>query len=378
VSSPAPRWDDPLLEDNASSALFKEAVTLASRVASSEARNRAAWLLQLRGENLHCVTTSEPGGTQARGPYRVPDHPSLDQAVTSGQVVEGPSEFLIPVQMEGRVAGLLVVGEPAGLDVAARGSLMTIANIVGFAVGQAASVSDLQREAERSRRLERVKSEFLNIAAHELRSPLGIIRGYSSMLSEGMLPEAERGVALSRIADKAEEMARLISEMLETARLETDGLELELEPVDLLQVVHDAVNALGPMLGADHRFVLAVPPESIGMVADRRRLTTMLTNLLDNAVKYSPYGGEIEIGCEHDDRLATIRVRDHGIGINAEQSHLLFTRFGRLVTPETSHIRGTGLGLYLAREIARVHGGDILVSATPGGGSTFAVELPLV
>ena len=280
--------------------------------------------------------------------------------------------------MEGRVAGLLVVGEPDGLDVAARGSLMTIANIVGFAVGQAASVSDLQREAERSRRLERVKSEFLNIAAHELRSPLGIIRGYSSMLSEGMLPEAERGVALSRIADKAEEMARLISEMLETARLETDGLELELEPVDLLQVVHDAVNALGPMLGADHRFVLAVPPESIGMVVDRRRLTTMLTNLLDNAVKYSPYGGEIEIGCEHDDRLATIRVRDHGIGINAEQSHLLFTRFGRLVTPETSHIRGTGLGLYLAREIARVHGGDILVSATPGGGSTFAVELPLV
>ena len=154
MSSPAPRWDDPLLEDNASSALFKEAVTLASRVASSEARNRAAWLLQLRGENLHCVTASEPGGTQARGPYRVPDHPSLDEAVTSGQVVEGPSEFLIPVQMEGRVAGLLVVGEPDGLDVAARGSLMTIANIVGFAAGQAASVSDLQREAERSRRLE--------------------------------------------------------------------------------------------------------------------------------------------------------------------------------------------------------------------------------
>ena len=113
------------------------------------------------------------------------------------------------------------------------------------------------------------------------------------------------------------------------------------------------------------------------MVADKRRLTTMLTNLIDNAIKYSPAGGEIEIACDHDEREATVLVRDHGIGINAEQAHLLFTRFGRLVTPETSHIRGTGLGLYLARETARLHGGDITVTPTPGGGSTFTVTLPI-
>ena len=172
-------------------------------------------------------------------------------------------------------------------------------------------------------------------------------------------------MALARIAEKTDEMARLISEMLETARLETLGLELELEPVDLLEIVDNAVLAMRPLMGPNHQFALASTRDDIAAVADKRRLTTMLTNLIDNAIKYSPGGGEIEISCEHDDREATILVRDHGIGINAEQAHLLFTRFGRLVTPETSHIRGTGLGLYLAREIARLHGGDITVKSNP-------------
>ena len=132
-----------------------------------------------------------------------------------------------------------------------------------------------------------------------------------------------------------------------------------------------------PLLGSNHRFAVAEQHDAIAVVADQKRLTTMLTNLIDNAIKYSPGGGDIEVGCEHDGRVARVTVRDHGIGINAEQAHMLFTRFGRLVTPETSHIRGTGLGLYLARETARLHGGDIQVSSTLGGGSTFTVVLPL-
>jgi signal transduction histidine kinase len=103
----------------------------------------------------------------------------------------------------------------------------------------------------------------------------------------------------------------------------------------------------------------------------------MLTNLVDNAVKYSPAGGDVVLRCEHDGRFATVLVRDQGVGINAEQAHRLFTRFGRLVTPEISHIRGTGLGLYLARETARLHGGDITVASEPGRGTTFTVVLPI-
>jgi signal transduction histidine kinase len=373
----ASTWDDPGFTNHASGEFFLETVRLASRLASGPGRARDASLLLLHSDVLTCVAASGTAGTARLGPYRVTEHFAFDHAITTGEIVDDASEMVLPVRAEGGVIGLLVITGEDGLDDEQRGRLMMVASILGVGIGQAASVDELQKEAERSRRLERLKSEFLNIAAHELRSPLGIIRGYASMLSEGMLPEPDRRVALTRIAEKAEEMARQISEMLETARLETLGLELELEPVDLVDVIDDAVRSMQPLVGADHRFVVAPMTDAIAVVADRRRLTTTLINLIDNAIKYSPAGGDIEIGCEHDGRAASIFVRDHGIGINAEQAHLLFTRFGRLVTPETSHIRGTGLGLYLARETARLHGGDILVTSTPGGGSTFTVVLPL-
>ena len=369
--------DDPAVIDDASRELFRESVGLAARLASAAGPDREASLLLLGSDVLTCAAVSTAVVSEGRGPYRVSEHPEFDRAIMSGEIVEHASQVILPVHGDGSIVGLLVIGGGAGLDDGARAALTSLASIVGFGVSQAASATELQLEAERSRRLERLKSEFLNIAAHELRSPLGIIRGYSSMLSEGLLQEPDRGVALTRIAEKAEEMARLISDMLETARLEALGLELELEPVDLLGVIDDAVHAIGPLMSADHRFVLVAPRDDIAVVADRRRLTTMLTNLIDNAIKYSPAGGEIEVRCEHDERAVSIVVRDHGIGINAEQAHLLFTRFGRLVTPETGHIRGTGLGLYLARETARLHGGDITVTSTPGEGSTFTITLPI-
>jgi signal transduction histidine kinase len=362
---------------DASGELFLETVRLASRIASGPGSARDASLLLLHSDVLTCVAASGTARTAGLGPYRVTDHFAFDHAITTGETFDDSSQTVIPVRADGGVIGLLVITGERGLDDEQRGSLMMVASILGVGIGQAASVDELHQEAERSRRLEQLKSEFLNIAAHELRSPLGIIRGYASMLSEGMLPESDRALALTRIAEKAEEMARLISEMLETARLETLGLELELEPVDLADVIDGAVRSMRPLVGASHRFVVAPMGDAIAVVADRRRLTTTLTNLIDNAIKYSPAGGDIEIGCGHDDRAASIFVRDHGIGINAEQAHLLFTRFGRLVTAETSHIRGTGLGLYLARETARLHGGDILVTSTPGGGSTFTVVLPI-
>lgn len=371
------RWGDPDVSADASTRLFLESVSLASRLASTPGRVREAWLLVRDGDVLTCIAASGAMGTEDRGPYRLSEQPAFARAITTDEIVHDVAHLVLPVHGEGGVVGVMVIDETTRLDEGILDTLAALAGIAGLGVSQARTANELQLEAERSRRLERLKSEFLNIAAHELRSPLGIIRGYSSMLSEGMLPEPDRVVAITRIVEKAEEMARLISDMLETARLETLGLELELEPVDPIEVIDDAVHAVRPLLGADHQFALSAERGDIAVVADRRRLTTVLINLIDNAIKYSPGGGEIEIACEHDERTVSILVRDHGIGINAEQAHLLFTRFGRLVTPETSHIRGTGLGLYLARESARLHGGDITVAATPGGGSTFTVVLPL-
>jgi len=112
-------------------------------------------------------------------------------------------------------------------------------------------------------------------------------------------------------------------------------------------------------------------------MADHLRAVTMVLNLLDNAVKYSPNGGDILVAWSRKGNVCHVRVTDHGIGISREQQSMLFTRFGRLVTPETSHIRGTGLGLYIGREIARLHGGDITVRSEIARGTTFTITMPL-
>ncbi len=311
----ASSWDDPTITDDASRELVLEAVRLSSRLVSSGARIRVARFLLLHNDILTCVAMS--GDTEAvdRGPYRVSENTIFNRAITTGQIVDERSMLVVPARGDGDVVGVIAIDGEEGLAAAQLATLAAVAHIVGLGVSQSRAVTELQLEAERSRRLERLKSEFLNIAAHELRSPLGIIRGYTSMLSEGMLPSADREVALSRITEKSEEMARLISEMLETARLETLGLELELEPVDLLEIVDNAVHAMRPLMGPGHQFVLAATGDDIAVVADKRRLTTMLTNLIDNAIKYSPAGGEIEIA------LRSRRARGHRAGPRPRDRH---------------------------------------------------------
>jgi signal transduction histidine kinase len=360
------------------SGFYEQAVELAARIDPTRGVMRAAVFLMLSGDVLTCVAAHDDAGTDLRGPYRIAEHPDFERAIGSGTAVVAHGVAVAPVRAHGGVLGILAVAiHDLEFTSDQTLQLVTIANLIGFRVARDAAFRELQQEAELSRRLERLKSEFLNIAAHELRSPLGVIRGYASMLREGALAEGARDAALARIGEKSEEMAHLISEMLETARLETLGLDLSLEPVDLDEIIEDALNAVGPLLGVAHRVAVDRCDGAIVVVADRARLTTVLKNLVDNAIKYSPHGGDIEIRVDHDSRVAIIMVRDHGIGIGAEQIPILFTRFGRLVTPETSHIRGTGLGLYLARETARLHGGDIVVASEAGAGSTFTMTVPL-
>jgi signal transduction histidine kinase len=372
---------------------YAEAARLAAQVGPTAGSARHATIHLVRSGAVTRIATSTGDGAERPGPDAVADHPRVTQAVDGDAIVidrsprrtprsrtaaGSASVAAIPVHSDGVVVGVLEVeGGSDDFDARHLEQLVTLANLIGAGLRHDATVSDLTEEAERSRSLEKMKSEFLNIAAHELRSPLGIIRGYASLLSEVALSAEEREVALERIGEKSEEMARLISDMLETARLETMGLDLSLTPIDLEEVISDAVDAMRPLLGADHSVDIQATGTPIAVVADRRRLTTMLTNLLDNAIKYSPRGGAIEIRVTCDGRVAEVLVQDHGIGISAEQVPFLFTRFGRLVTPETSHIRGTGLGLYLARETARLHGGDIVVTSQAAEGSTFTITLPV-
>jgi signal transduction histidine kinase len=360
------------------SGFYDQAVELAARLDLAHDLARSSSFLRLDGDLLTCVAAHNEPGSELRGPYRLADHPEFERAVDSGEAIVGSTFAVAPVRAHGAVVGILAVDVRGGaFGPAQTAQLGGMATLIGFRMARDAAFAELQREAELSRSLEQLKGEFLNIAAHELRSPLGVIRGYASMLSEGTLTGSLVDAALARIEEKSEEMSRLITEMLDTARLEAMTFDLVRERVALMAIVDDAVAATRPLLTNDHRCTVVPCRDAISMVADRARLTTVLTNLIGNAIKYSPHGGDIEIRVDHDSRVATIVVQDHGIGIGADQIPMLFSRFGRLVTPETGHIRGPGLGLYLAREIARLHGGDIAVESEAGAGSTFTLTLPL-
>ncbi|HSR24326.1 MAG TPA: ATP-binding protein [Candidatus Eisenbacteria bacterium] len=239
--------------------------------------------------------------------------------------------------------------------------------------------ASLRQQMDQSIQLEHLKADFLNLASHELRGPLGVVRGYISMMEDGTLAPVGEHVeqVLPLIRAKLDEMNQLIDEMLETARLEDSALRLRLAPLDLREVVHRAVRSLEPLAGERHRLVTEVPGAPVPVEGDPSRLTMVVTNLVHNALKYSPGGGEVRVSCTAAAGRAEIAVSDQGVGIAAEDAGRLFTRFGRVVTPETGGIGGTGWGLYLARDLARRHGGEVTVESAPGRGSTFTLTLPL-
>jgi PAS domain S-box-containing protein len=242
---------------------------------------------------------------------------------------------------------------------------------------QRQEAEQLREHSRRMAQLESNKTEFLNLASHELRGPLVVARGYFSLLEDGSLtPEKFLEVA-PLVSAKLAQMEVLVRQMLETARLESDQLDLSIEAVELGSVVEDQLRVVEPLLGDAHTLDVDLPEEEVTVWGDRTRLGAVILNLVDNAIKYSPGGGLIQVLLTIGGDRAFVSVRDHGLGISPENMHRLFTRFGRIDNPEARHIGGTGLGLYLSREIARRHGGDILVESIAKAGSRFTLSLPL-
>ena len=232
--------------------------------------------------------------------------------------------------------------------------------------------------AEHWERLEAAKSDFLNLASHELRGPLTVLAGYLSMLEEGTFGELPPAVSsvVGVLVAKTHEVNGLVNDMLETARLDDDQGNLRALPVDVTEVVREVVDDWRALAGAGQELLCEVPAEPVCVDADPARLRTIVTNLVGNAIKYSPNGGTVLSRVEEVGNRVHIAVSDNGLGIAAENFDLLFTRFGRVLTSETRQLPGTGLGLYIARELARVHGGDISVTSELGKGSVFTVTLP--
>ena len=161
-------------------------------------------------------------------------------------------------------------------------------------------------------------------------------------------------------------------------RLEEGRLELTTRRADLRDVARQAVEMAEPFADAEHALALESPDIEVPVMVDVDRISTVIGNLLNNAIKYSPGGGQVTCRVSREEDTGTITVSDRGVGIPPDRIDRLFTRFGRIVTPETSHIPGTGLGLYLSRELARLHGGDITATSVLGKGSTFVLAVPLM
>ena len=227
--------------------------------------------------------------------------------------------------------------------------------------------------------LERQKSEFLQLASHELRAPMTLVSGYLSMLEEGSLGELPEQAAkvVPLMTARMRQMGQLVDRMLTTSRMELRAGNQDIRDVDLDAVAHAVADSASSTVQGARRSIAVHSPGRVRVRADPEQVETILTNLVSNAVKYSPDGSEIRVVVREEPGWALVDVIDHGPGIADEELPKLFQPFGRLQSAVSAGIEGTGLGLHLSRSLAVAHGGDIEVTSRHGEGSTFTLRLPI-
>jgi signal transduction histidine kinase len=244
-----------------------------------------------------------------------------------------------------------------------------------------------QAESERLRLAEaeaalRARDEILSIAAHELRTPVTTVMGFADLairgLEAGREPGPWLGRALDRIANGSRQLAALIEDLLDVSRLRLGRLDLRLETLDLAELSRDVIDRYRERADeADVSMTFVAPAEPCLVQADRHRLDQVLTNLLDNSLKYSPDGGEVRVKVAAVDGGALMVVRDAGIGLPAGAAEAIFAPFGRAPNAVELNLPGLGLGLHICRGIVERHGGRIWAeSAGDGRGTIVSLWLP--
>jgi PAS domain S-box-containing protein len=235
------------------------------------------------------------------------------------------------------------------------------------------------RDVTRERRLEELRAQFVATISHELRTPLASLHGAAMTLleRENDLHEETRHDLLDMISVQSKRLAELVEEILLTGQLDSGSLRVVTEPFDPEEIVWTAAAAARLRIGDDTTIGVSIPAVLPKVAGDAARARQVLTNLVDNAIKYSPHGGHIELGVEADGEYARFTVRDEGLGIPLGEQRRIFEKFYRLDPDHRRGIGGSGLGLYICRELVRSMHGRIWVESDPGQGATFAFELPV-
>jgi signal transduction histidine kinase len=234
-----------------------------------------------------------------------------------------------------------------------------------------------RRRVEELARLSQLRADFVSLVSHELRSPMAAVIGAARTLEDRwrMLTAAQRESFLALIGDETARLAELVGDVLDTSRIEAGTFSYRFEEVDLGRVVHEAIDT-ATLAQQDVPVVASVHGALPTIRGDRARLRQVLGNLIENAVKYSPEGGEVRVSAAAANGAVKIAVRDAGPGIPRDQQARIFEKFGRVDVAGASK-PGTGLGLFIARSIAEAHGGSLDVASATDAGSTFTLTLPV-
>jgi len=235
----------------------------------------------------------------------------------------------------------------------------------------------LLRDITQERELDRMKSQLLSTVSHELRTPLASIKGFATTLlrEDVEWDEESRHEFLSIIDNESDRLSELISNLLDMSRIEAGTLRMEPEPVDVTAIVQETVAEFGVMT-RDHCFQVDAPASLPLVYVDPRRARQVLRNLVENAVKYSPQGGAIDISVLAKEEWIQVGVADHGLGIDPQHSGHIFERFYQVDSASTRKVGGSGLGLSICKAIVEAHDGRIWFESQPGAGSTFYFTLP--
>jgi PAS domain S-box-containing protein len=250
------------------------------------------------------------------------------------------------------------------------------ASAVGFSDGTVYAFRDVTEE----RALEQLKTDFVATVSHELRTPLAAIYGSAMTLrrrDSASLTEETRRHLLSIIAEESDRLARIVNDILLASHLDSGRLTVARRPVDAGQVVEQAVESMRPLVPDGTSLEVFVPDGATPLDADPDKLRQVLVNLIENAIKYSPDGGLVQVSVEPRQGNVRFAVVDEGLGIPREEQERIFEKFYRLDPNLARGVGGTGLGLYICRELVRRMDGRIWVSSQPGQGSSFFVELPI-